>query len=230
MVEEFSVLEKKVQRLLEEYMLLKEKDDDYLKLLQEKEAELGLFIEEQEALKKENDSLKKLIKDANEREEHVKAKLYSVSKILDSFDLSSLPRKDKMEEEPILQNNKPHVVETEKVIQAQAIPEQKMKIVPSIEEEKVIPVQTVVAEQKMEITPSTEEDLIDLNNRREDPFSVANDKDWDISIEEGEIPKESNNKNNDEYMPELTEESNNDEYMLDTEDDEFHFGLENEKL
>lgn len=220
MLEEFSVLEKKVQRLLEEYIVLKEKDDHYLKLLQEKVSELDLFVEEQELLKKENEYLKKLIKDASEREEHVKAKLYSVSKILDSFDLVSLSKEDEVKETHLPQNNNPNAVqeEEEKHIPTQVAAEQKLEITPSIEEEKHIPVQ-VVTEQKLEITPSTEEDLIDLNNSREDPFSLANDKDWDSSIEEkGE-------------MPELTEESNDndDEYMLDTEDNEFHFGLENEK-
>jgi len=215
MLEEFSILEKKVQRLLEEYMILKEKDDHYLKLLQDKGSELDLFVEEQELLKKENEDLKKLIKDANEREDHVKAKLYSVSKILDSFDLNSLPKKDEVKKDEVKkafppQNNTSNAVQ---------------------EEEKHIPTQTTT-EQKLEITPSTEEDLIDLNNRQEDPFSLANDKDWDSSIEEEKeaLPtKESTPLLTEESMPELVDEGNNDEYMLDTEDDEFHFGLENEK-
>ena len=253
MLEEFSALEQKVQRLIKEYGILKVKDDHYLKLLQEKEAELNLFIEEQESLKKENENLKNLIKDANDREEHIKAKLYSVSKILDSFDHSSLEKTKEIEvkEAPIVQNNNSHVVQ-----------EEKHKIVKAH------------VEQKLEITPSTEEDLIDLNDSREDPFTSANDKDWDNSIEEEKVPlpteekvplpteekvplpteesvpvpteesvpvpteesvpvptEESMPVPTEESMPVPTEEGNSydDEYMLDTEDDEFHFGLENEK-
>ncbi len=221
MLEEFSALEQKVQRLIEEYGILKRKDDHYLKLLQEKEAELNLFIEEQESLKKENENLKNLIKDANDREEHIKAKLYSVSKILDSFDHSSLEniKETEVKEASIVQNNDSHVVQ----------------------EEKHEPVQTHV-EQKLEITPSTEEDLIDLNDRKEDPFTSANDKDWDNSIEEDKVTlpieenlplltEESVPALTEDDVPVLTEEGNSydDEYMLDTEDDEFHFGLENEK-
>ena len=231
MLEEFSALEQKVQRLLEEYGILKEKDSHYLKLLQEKEAELDLFIEEQESLKKENESLKNLIKDANDREEHIKAKLYSVSKILDSFDHNSLEKvkETEVKEAPIVQNTNSN----------------------AIQEEKHEPVKEHV-EQKLEITPSTEEDLIDLNDRREDPFTSANDKDWDNSIEEEKVTlpieeekvtlpteeekvtlptEESAPLLTEDDVPVLTEEGNSydDEYMLDTEDDEFHFGLENEK-